>query len=325
MAQIVIGIDGGGTYTRVIAADLSGRVLATAKSDAASPFKSVHAEENVRSAIIEVLSEAGHAPSDVVQLVAGIAGLDSPEDQEWAEKFTAVPGLDCPRIHVNDAVVAHAGALKSQPGIIAISGTGSIVFGVNEAGRHIRNYDFHHYANSSARALSYELIYRALAGDAQPEDGGLLADVLAFWQVKDLAELRQLGMEGFVADRFERTRLFGDMAPLITAAALKGIPLACAVCDWAAEALSTGIRLVGSCFTGEEVAVAPIGAAVRSDYIRHALKQALAKSTTHRYRIVEPAFSSEVGAVLMALERQNVSIGAAVLFALRAGQPKEEN
>ena len=51
-------------------------------------------------------------------------------------------------------VIAHAGALRSAPGIIAISGTGSVVFGVNEAGRRLRNYDFRHYARSAARHLA---------------------------------------------------------------------------------------------------------------------------------------------------------------------------
>jgi N-acetylglucosamine kinase-like BadF-type ATPase len=76
--------------------------------------------------------------------VAGFAGLDAPEDQEWADRFTAVPGLVCPRLSVNDAVIAHAGALRSLPGIIAISGTGPIVFGVTPDVRQIRNYDFGH-------------------------------------------------------------------------------------------------------------------------------------------------------------------------------------
>jgi glucosamine kinase len=36
-------------------------------------------------------------------------------------------------VHVNDAVIAHAGALRSEPGIVAISGTGSIVLDITQA------------------------------------------------------------------------------------------------------------------------------------------------------------------------------------------------
>ena len=318
MAEIVIGIDGGGTHTRVVAANLSGQILATLRADAASPNKTTHAQENVQNAIREVVSQAGCALGDVVELVAGIAGLDDPEDQDWATKFTDLPGLDCPRLHVNDAVIAHAGALLSQPGIIVISGTGSIIFGVTEAGRHLRNYDFHHYAYSSARHLSYEAIYRVLAESVQPEDTPFVAQVLAFWQAKDMTELRERGMEGFVADRFERNRLFGEMAPLVTGAARKGVPLARTVCDTAIEALGIGIRLLGNCFTSQTVSVALIGSVVESDYMEQGIQQALAKSGPRRYQIVEAAFPSEVGAVLMALTRHGIALDEAVLSALKA-------
>jgi len=133
--RIVLGIDGGGTTTRAVAVDLTGRTLAWVQAGSASPGKTPHARENVRQAIQEVAAQAGRTLSEVAALVAGIAEIDGPEDKIWAAEFTTLPGLTCPRIHVNDAVVAHAGALESRPGIIAIAGTGSIVYGVTEAGR----------------------------------------------------------------------------------------------------------------------------------------------------------------------------------------------
>ena len=133
-ARVVLGVDGGGTFTRALIADLDGRVLASAETGGSNPSHHPRAEENAREAIQQVLVAAGCESAQVEALVAGFAGLDGPEDQEWADRFTAVPGLVCPHLSVNDAVIAHAGALRSQPGIIAISGTGSIVFGVTPAG-----------------------------------------------------------------------------------------------------------------------------------------------------------------------------------------------
>jgi glucosamine kinase len=88
--EIVIGIDGGGTYTRALAADLSGHVLASVETKAASPNKTSEAQENVQQAIREVVARSGRRLEDVVGLVAGLAGLDSPQDREWAEQFTAM-------------------------------------------------------------------------------------------------------------------------------------------------------------------------------------------------------------------------------------------
>src|SRR6266511_6424010 len=116
--RVVLGVDGGGTFTRAMLVDIDGRVLAYAETGGSNPNHHPRAEENAREAIEQVLAAAGCQPGQVAALVSGFAGLDGPEDQEWADRFTAVPGLVCPRLSVNDAVIAHAGALRSQPGII---------------------------------------------------------------------------------------------------------------------------------------------------------------------------------------------------------------
>lgn len=316
--QIVIGIDGGGTYTRAVAARLTGEAVARVETGAASPNKTPHAQENVRRAIRDVVAQAGRQLADVRALAAGLAGLDSPQDQAWAERFTELPGLTCPRVLVNDAVVAHSGALASRPGVIAIAGTGSIIFGVTEEGRQVRNYDFHHYAYAAARHLAYNVVYGILAGRAEPEDQALVTDVMSFWEADDVAALRLSGASGFVADAFERHRRFGELAPLVTAAAMRGSPLARGVCDHAAEALATGIGLVGGCFATSSVSVALIGGAVRSAYMRQAMERALARLTKPSYWIVDPVFSCEAGAVLMALKLAGVPIGDVVEASLQA-------
>lgn len=316
--RIVIGIDGGGTTTRALAVDLTGRRLASALSGSASPSKSPQARDHVRQAILEVTAKAGRTLTGVAALVAGLAGLDDPEDQVWADDFTTLPDLNCPRLHVNDAVVAHAGALESRPGIIAIAGTGSIVYGVTEAGQAVRNYDFHHSPATQARSLAYNTVHAVLAGEAEEADTEFVAAVLAFWNVGNIGELRELGRQGFVADRFERSRRFGELAPLITAAALEGAPLACRECDGVAEYLSQGIRLVGGCFEGEAVSVALIGSLIRSHYLQAAIARTLAQSQTKRFYIVEPAFSSEIGAALMALQLLGIGMTNALRAALIA-------
>lgn len=312
-AEIVLGIDGGGTYTRAMAADLTGRVLAYAQAGPASPHKSDRALENVQQSIRDVVLLSGRTLEDVVALVAGIAGLDSPGDQEWAARFTAVPGLNCPHLQVNDAVVAHAGALQGQPGIIVISGTGSIVLGVTEEERQIRNYDFGHYAHSAARYLGYDAIYRMLVGYTQAQDAELVRQVFAYWKVADVEALRTLGTEGFVPERHERIRVMGEVACLVTEAAWSGSPLARSVCDSAATALGTGIRLVGSCFRENCVPVALCGGVVRSRYMQQAMADVLARRGDRTYEIVDPAFSSAAGAILMAMKQHGVAMTDSIL------------
>ena len=314
--KVVIGIDGGGSFTRALAADLSGRVLAYAETGPASPDKSHDAEQNVRQAILEVLSRAGKRPAEVAALVAGIAGLNRPEDQVWAERFTAVPGLNGVRIHVNDAAVAHAGALGSRPGIIAIAGTGSAVYGVTPGGRPHFNTDFHHYARAAARHLAQDAVFLLLAGEAAPDDAPLLSAVLRYWEQPDLAGLRELGARGFDPDPFTCSRRFAELAPRVTEAAGRGEPLALRVCSQAAETLATGIRLVGACFPDGPVSVALIGAVARSPVVTEALRLRLEEGRGG-YQLVEPQHSCAEGAVLMALRAAGVPLTGEVLGALQ--------
>ncbi len=323
-SEIVLGIDGGGTYTRVLVADLEGRALAYAQAGASSPNKSDRALENVQEAILKAVALAEHSLEDVVELVAGMAGLDAPGDQQWAARFTGLPGLTCPRTHVNDAVVAHAGALQGRPGIIAISGTGSIVLGVTEEEQQIRSYDFGHYSHSAARHLAYDAVYQVLVGNTQPQDDALIRQILAFWNVEDVGALRALGRIGFVSDRFECTRKMGELAPLVTEAAWNASPLARAVCDKAAAALGMGIRLVGSCFRESNILVALCGGAVRSRYMQQAMARVLAHGGDRTYEIVDPNFSSAAGAILMALKQQGIALNDSILSNVRATSSAQE-
>lgn len=317
MAQIYIGLDGGGTHTRTVAVDATGCVLATAKSGGSNPHHNTDAKRNSHVAIIEVVEKAGATLADVTGLVAGFAGLDEPQDSVWAEEQTAVPGISCPRSHVNDAVVAHAGALCSQPGIIAIGGTGSIVFGVTESGRHIRNYDFDHYAQCAARFLSYAVLHRMIVGDTQNADDGFIAQTLEFWEVLDMNALRELAAKGFISDGDERTHRLGEMSPLVTRAALLGSPLAQTVCNDGAREMVMGIRLLGSCFAEERIPVALIGGAVQSEYIQNAIQKALSDDPLRRFEVVDPAFPPVIGAAMMALEQGSIALEPAVLNSLR--------
>ena len=74
-ARVVLGVDGGGTYTRAMTADFEGRVLAYAETGGSNPNHHPRAEENAREAIQQVLAAAGCEPGQVEALVAGFAGL----------------------------------------------------------------------------------------------------------------------------------------------------------------------------------------------------------------------------------------------------------
>ncbi|MFW5432903.1 BadF/BadG/BcrA/BcrD ATPase family protein [Paenibacillus apiarius] len=300
--NIVIGIEGGGTKTRAMAARLNGSIIGYAETGCSNPNKDERARENVREVMEKVLEAAGARPDEVVGLCTGLSGLESEQDLTWAAEFTDVPGISCPKRHVNDSTVAHAGAFIGEPGIIAISGTGSVVFGINEYGRLLRNQDYNHYAGA-ARHLSYECVHRIIAGCAERGDGSLLEEVLAFWGVSSVGQLHELGAGGFAKSVHEQMRLFGQMAPMVTRAAAEGSPLAAGVCMQLVQALDLGVRLIGAGFEADNVQVAFMGSVIRDPFVSHLLTELLQRNGggAKRYRIIEPRLSPPAGAVLLAL------------------------
>jgi glucosamine kinase len=318
--RVVIGLDGGGTHTRVLCCALDGQVLAYAQTGGSSPTHNTFedAERNSRLAIADALRQAERTPADVMALTAGMAGLDSPKDHEWAERFTALPDLTAARVHVNDAVIAHAGALQSRPGIIVICGTGSILYAVNEAGQAENNYHYLHYANASGRSLALDALHRLLAGEAQTADAVFIEDTLAFWQVQDLTGLRERIAAFHSVPWTEKVHAFGKMASLVTDFALRSSPLCRRVCGSGAEAVRIGICLLGAAFAARPVAVALIGSSARSPAMQQAIAAELLQAAPGQYQLVEPVFPSEAGAVLMALRQCGVTPDETLLERLRS-------
>ncbi|MBB6637286.1 N-acetylglucosamine kinase [Cohnella thailandensis] len=311
--RVIAGIDGGGTHTRVMIADLEGNILSYVERGASSLHKDLNAKENVRQAIEEALHASEKEVPDVAALAAGIAGFDSQSDSHWVEALTDLPGLHCRKLHVNDAVVAHSGALLSEPGIIVISGTGSIVFAITEDGKPIRNYDLHHYAASAARFLAYDATYELLAGNVQENDRQLVQSMLRFWGVPSVEQLSLLALEGFVSDERERNRKFAELAPTITEFALQRSSLARTVCDRAVNQIMVGIKILASYFAQPEVRVSLIGSVVNSVYFQQQLASRMKAGNNKSYRIVHPAFSPTTGALILALRQLGINITPQIL------------
>lgn len=316
--RVVIGIDGGGTHTRAMVCDLHGEVQAYTVKGPASIYKDASAARNVRSAIEEALDQAGKSPEQVVGIAAGIAGYDTESDLEWITPLTEVPGLICPIKHVNDAVIAHQGALLMQPGIVVIAGTGSNILAITEDGQQLRNDQFRHYAASGARFLAYDAVYEILAGNTDPTDDKLIAALKAHWHVETLSEFYQLAKRGFEDDPKVRDRTFGGFTPRITEAAAGGSMAAMRVCDRAVSEIKVGIEILAGSFADATVDVALIGSVANSAYVRSALTEQLQNGAIRQYQVHPPAFSPAAGAVLLALHELQVPISPEIIANLQA-------
>ena len=135
-----LGIDGGGTHTTAWLADERGRILARSTAGPSNPLKAgfeAAQRELLRAARLG-LRRARVQPTVLDAVCLGLAGGDRPSLHRrllaWLRR--SVPA----RFHLltSDAAIALRAAVGESPGIIVISGTGSIAYGRDERGGLLR-------------------------------------------------------------------------------------------------------------------------------------------------------------------------------------------
>lgn len=134
--RYVIGIDAGGTKTTGILADETGRELREARAGGAN--LRVQGELGVEKSLYQVL-EALNPPGAVDALCLGIAGVAGDTERGIVRDLLRRLGIRRAVRIVNDAVVALVAGAPEGLGVVLISGTGSIAWGVNASGQTARS------------------------------------------------------------------------------------------------------------------------------------------------------------------------------------------
>lgn len=139
-AELVVGIDAGGTSTRARATTLDGTVVGVATTGGANPNS--HPPSLAAERIADVAAKAldGNDPKHVSAAVLGLAGETKLVDPEVATLFDRAwraTGIPVAYTVVSDSEVAFASATAAQDGTALIAGTGSISVGIR-AHRKIR-------------------------------------------------------------------------------------------------------------------------------------------------------------------------------------------
>ena len=129
MTDFVAGVDGGGSKTRVILADMRGDTLADVVGPgfAMRPGGGDHSAEVIGDVVRRAMAEAGMESERPRVLLAGVAGVG-----RAAENRALTVALDDLEIAdevvvQGDGEIALTDAFGPGPGVILISGTGSIV------------------------------------------------------------------------------------------------------------------------------------------------------------------------------------------------------
>jgi N-acetylglucosamine kinase-like BadF-type ATPase len=256
LVPLYLGIDGGGTQTTCAVGDHL-RVLATSVTGGSNIVRvgEPEARTNLRQAITKACAAARVSPAAVEAAVIGIAGASVPPVKDAVAAM--IGDLVSGEIEVvGDMVIAMEAAFPGLPGVVVISGTGSVAFGRNHREESAR-------AGGWGSAISdegsgYWIGRAAVSAVLRAHDAGasttLLRGILDCWRLNSLEELLQKGnsLPGFA-----------ELFPTVESAAAAGDPIAQQILAAAGSELATLASVViGRLWPAEHVVRVAIGGGV---------------------------------------------------------------
>lgn len=319
--EFVIGIDAGGTHTRVGCFALDGTRLAAAVGGGGGPHHNDDALENIRGTIARALDAGGLDPAGAVALAAGIAGFErtgstqSGGSNDRTAGLVDAPGLTCPKVVVNDAVIAHRGALSGRPGIVVVAGTGSMILAIDEEGVETESGQLEHYAGA-ARHLVYDVVQQILMNDCSPTDP-LVPAALEHFGVADAPALHAAVLARSSTHRNTIKRSYGDFAPQVTAMGEQSALAARALTDLAART-ARGVRLLTPVAGPGPVPVACTGSLADAPSFRDRLDRLLLEAEPDALDLVPSRLDPLGGAAILALEAAGIVVDETTIDRLSA-------
>jgi glucosamine kinase len=301
MSNIVVGVDGGGTKTHVIVADGRGKELASlvGAASAVKPGEALHSAEVIGALVRDALTmaEIEDRPRAVV---VGVAGVGREKERKALQRALEGESLSEDVQVMPDAQVALEDAFGDGPGILLISGTGSVAFGRGPTGTFVRCGGWGPMIGDEGsgawigrRALSVV----TASHDGREPDTRLVGALLTALELDEVDGLVAWAAEATPAD------LAKLAAPVLTLAAERDLR-ANSICTIAAEELVIHVRTLARQLFVDERAAVPValagGMLHRGSFLRrlveHRLKTAVPGSQLHGEEVV-PAR----GAVRLAL------------------------
>lgn len=241
--RVYIGIDGGGTKTRAVVVTSQGQLLADRTTDGCNVnhYGWDYAQQ-VLSGLFAGLRGALPEQAIVAAVYLGLAGIDREEDRQRMQAFVQTQWQNTPVGTQHDALPALVSGSGQMAGIVLIGGTGSIAFGINEAGEEARVGGWGYLI--SDEGSGYDIGKRALRAVMQSYDGRLpqtLLTQLVLEQhgLQDEAELIPL----VYAESFTRDSV-AAVTRLVFQAAERGDEVSLHLLQEAADDLSELVRVL---------------------------------------------------------------------------------
>lgn len=167
----IIGIDGGGTKTVGMLTTATGQQLTQVQSGPSNYHVVGETETQavLKNVVEELCEKAGILSTSAIHYCLGMAGLGRAEDKKVIGRICDELGIRENRILTHDAHIALVGGIEKQHGVIVISGTGAIVYGINADGNEARASGWGYLLGDEGSG--YDIAINGLRAVARAADG----------------------------------------------------------------------------------------------------------------------------------------------------------
>jgi N-acetylglucosamine kinase-like BadF-type ATPase len=231
----VLGIDAGGTKTTACLADQDGVIVGEGRGGGANLQAQGELEvEKVLHAVIE--AAIGERPIWPAAVCLGIAGVDRAADDVIVRGILRRLGFKAHALIVNDALVALVAGVGDDAGVVIISGTGSIAYGVNTAGVAARAGGWGYVLGDEGSG--YWIGRQALSAVVREADGRGPRTRLSALVLDHFGVAHAPGLVREVYDKGLRRHVIAALGPVVERARAEGDVVASEILRLAADELT---------------------------------------------------------------------------------------
>lgn len=295
MSRRIVGVDGGGSKTRVVVVDEDLKVHG--RADGGSTNWNSVGKSQARETLQNLLRSVDM--SNVTEVVLGMACVDSADDKlllnGWVlELFPSITVY----VHSDAIIALSSGTRGVLRGITVISGTGSIVYGRNSSGVETRNMGWGPMFGDKGNG--YSIGAGLLTGIAAAHDSRIKSTPLFNRAMERVGVSNLEGLIGWAYADQSWSRI-ADLAPLVLEAAESGDEFAAQLVDKEVDLLVEAIAVVHDRLNlaDEDRFVVTCGGLFGHKYYAETFARSL-KRRISSMGIRSPTVSAEVAAAALA-------------------------
>lgn len=203
-----IGIDGGGTNSRLIGTDeklnILGDSIGGSTNLCSNSYETV--KSNIKALIDSFNQKTNTSISDCLGICIGSAGIDTVETKNRMENLLRELGFSGIIKVVNDGEIILAAETKGKSGVCVISGTGSIAFGLDDQGVFYRTGGLGHIIDDggSGYRIGMEAIKSSLMSiDGRGKETSLVNRITEHFKLESIDEV----LDKIYCDTFQKQKV----------------------------------------------------------------------------------------------------------------------